>query len=64
MIYSATYMNQILIIVFIFSQDYAAQNPSVKPVEDNNLKAEGKKENKKEIDENEKEDVLGLKGTA
>ena len=57
-------MNQIFIIVFIFSQDYAAQNPSVKPVEDNNLKAEGKKENKKEIDENEKEDVSGLKGTA
>ncbi|XP_023346554.1 uncharacterized protein LOC111715463 [Eurytemora carolleeae] len=42
-------------------KDYAAQNFSVKPVEDNNLKAEGKKENKKEIDENEKEDVSGLK---
>ena len=57
-------MNQIFIIVFIFSQDYAAQSPSVKPVEDYNLKAEGKKENKKEINENEKEDVSGLKGTA
>ena len=46
-----------------FSQDCAAQTPSVKPVGDNNLKAEGKKENEKKIDKNEKEIFSGLTGT-